>query len=273
MALTTTPINNDVHGVIRPRRKRLINKPAVVVMDDTRPSTCSYHKHCLCILMDIYEKSSTMSKDTYHSKINQMAEIANSEIANSDQIFQTFCGMSFLDRYQDNVIITSAIQDLDKRISNSSWRVTQKLQDKCVKLITRMGTIENLSSFDADLISLLCLVCKSNDHCQIFYDFLLEIGRSIWPYLKRPLWHSEPFVDLVADVFETIGSKLEELYPKNFAVAWKVILTNLIMSKPVMSYYSRLRLLAVIEYKHSQWSLSSDVVEFYRNQYNEVRTS
>ena len=266
MALATTPM---VNGMIRPACKRRLEKPAVVVMEDTRPSTCSYHKQCLSVLMDIYEKSTTMSDEAYDSKMRKIAEMVTS--ANeSNTIFQTFCGISFLDRYQDTAIIACAMQDLDKRISNSSWRMEEKLKDKCNQLLTRMGTIENLSSLDADFICLLCQLCKSSNQYTVLFDLLLEIGKSVWPYLKRPLWNREPFVDFVADIFETIGKRLEELYSKKFCIAWKVIFENLVASKADMSYYSRLRLLAVIEHRHKKWTLPIDV-EFYREQI-EVRT-
>jgi hypothetical protein len=219
--------------------------------------------------MDIYEKSTTMSDEAYDNKIKKIAEMVTS--ANeSNTIFQTFCGISFLDRYQDNVIIACAMQDLDKRISNSSWRMEEKLKDKCNQLLTRMGTIENLSSLDADFICLLCQLCKSSNQYTVLFDLLLEIGKSVWPYLKRPLWNREPFVDFVADIFETIGKRLEEMYSKKFCIAWKVIFENLVASKADMSYYSRLRLLAVIEHRHKKWTLPIDV-EFYRERI-EVRT-
>lgn len=265
MALATTP----VIPMIRPACKRRVEKPSVV-MEDTRPATCSYHKHYLAILMNIFEKITSMPHETYDSNITKIAEMITCQ-DESDNIFKTFCGLSFLDRYQERPIIACAMQDLDKKISSISWQMTKKLQDKCSQLLTRMSMIENLSSQDADLILLLCRLCKSSDQSSPLFKLLLEIGRSVWPYIKRPLWHTEAFVDFVADIFETVGNRLEQLYPKNFGVAWKVICKNL-ATKIEMSDYSRLRLLAVFEHKHTNWRLPDDVREFYRKEYNEVST-
>ena len=269
MALATTPI---INGMIRPTCKRRVEKPAViVVMEDTRPSTCSYHKQCLSVLMDIYEKRSAMSRQSYDSQINKIAEMVNCE-SESNNIFQTFCGISFLDRYQEKGIFACALQDLDAKISTISWKMEWKLQNKCDQLVSRMGMINNLTLLDAEVICLLCRLCQTANQSSSLFKLLLEIGRSVFPYLKRPLWHSEPFVDFVADIFGTIGNQLEENFPKNFPIAWKVILKNLVSSKGEMSCYSRLRLLIVIEQRHRKCSLTGDVLEFYRKQYNEVRT-
>ena len=266
MALATVPIAS---GVIPPVSKRRLEKPEViVVMEDNRPSTFSYHKQCLCELIDIYQKSKTMTNDVYDSKITKIVEMISCE-DESSAIFQTFCGVSFLDRCQDKEIIANALKNIDEKISNISWKMECKLQNKCDHLLTRMGMIENLNSSDTELICLLCQLCKTTNQNSVLLDLLLEIGRSIWPYLKRPLWHNEPFVDFVADIFETIGGQLEMLYPKNFCIAWKVILTNFISSNGKMSCYSRLRLLTVIELKHRRWSFSESLQEFYREQYNE----
>ena len=268
MALATVHLAN---GVIRPVSKRRIEKPEViVVMEDNRPSTCSYHKQCLCEVIDIYQKSKTLTNDLYGSKITKIVEMIGCE-DESNAIFQTLCGVSFLDRCQDKKIIANALKDVDEKISNISWKMEIKLQTKCYDLLTRMGMIENLNSSDTELICLLCQLCKSTSPNSVLLDLLLEIGRSIWPYLKRPLWRNEPFVDFVADIFETIGDRLETLYPRNFCTAWKVILKNFISSNGEMSCYGRLRLLTVVELKHRRWSFSETLLEFYREQYNEVR--
>ena len=271
MALAMT--SPFINGMIRSTSKRGIDKPAViVVMEDTSPSTYSYHKQCLCVLIDITQKHKEMTDDVYDSKITKIAEMITSD-GESNSILQTFCGVSFLDRCQSKAIIASALNEVDEKISNASWKLGVKIQDKCDDLLIRMSMIENLTSSDSELICLLCQLCKTANQNSGLLDLLLEIGRSIWPYLKRPLWHKEPFVDFVADIFETIGDKLEKLYPKNFCKAWKIILQNHVSSNGDMSCYSRLRLLNIIELKHRKWSLSGELLEFYEEQYDEVRTS
>ncbi|XP_028391863.1 uncharacterized protein LOC114516539 [Dendronephthya gigantea] len=265
MALATTPILNSM---IRPACKRRLEKPAVVVIDDTRPSACTYHKKSLSILMDIAKDHATISNNADSGQIMKIADTITCGKESND-VFQTFCGLSFLDRYQNKATIACSMHDLDRHIRKHSWQMEDQLHSKCNQLLVRMGTIENLSSLDADLICLLCSSCKSHNQNTTLFDLLLEIGRSIWPYLKRPLWHSEPFVDFVADIFEAIGGKLEELYPKNFNAAWKEILKHLVFSQDKMSNYSRLRLLAVFEHRHRRWCLPADVTEFFREQYDE----
>ena len=264
MALATTPM---VNGVIRPACKRSIAQRPVVIMEEAHLPTYVYHKQCLSILMDIYEKGTT-SGEAYENKIDKIAAMVKCE---NDSIFQTFCGVSFLDRYHEISLISFFMRDLDSKISTPLWQMNEKLRTKCFQLLTRMSMIENLSSLDANLICLLCHQCKTADQSSEFFDLLLEIGRSVWPYLKRPLWHNEPFVDFVADIFETIGDRLENMYPRNFSVAWKIICEILVSSKEDMSCYSRLRLLAVVEHRHRKWSLLGDAAEFYRKQYVEVR--
>ena len=265
MALATTPV---INGLIRPVCKRSIAEKPVVIMENAHLPTCVYHKPCLSLLMDIYEKG-TMSGEAYDSKVNKIAAMVMSK-DDANSIFQTFCGVSFLDRYHERPAISCMMQDSDSKISIPSWRMDGLLRDKCFQLLTRMSMIENLSSLDAELICLLCGQCKTANPSSEFFDLLLEIGRSVWPYLKRPLWHNESFVDFVADIFETIGDQLEEMYPRNFGIAWKIICEILVSSKGEISCYSRLRLLAVVEHRHRKWILPSDAVEFYKQQYSGV---
>ena len=263
MALATAPLlNRIVRPACKQRREKL-----VTVIETSAPGT--FHKNSMSVLLDIQEKYPTMSHEVYNYKIEKIADMVTCE-TDSCSIFQTFCQLSFLDRYQDKAIITSAMLDLDKKISRFSLQMAKHLKENSIELLKRLSMIENLTLLDANMVCLLCQLCKTSNQNISCVQSLLEIGRSVWPYLKRPLWHSDAFIDFFSDIFETIGYKLEEMYTNRFSIAWKIIHKNLVTSESNISHYGKLRLLGVVEYRCRNWSLPIEVVELYRKQYKEV---
>ena len=158
-------------------------------------------------------------------------------------------------------------------MSVPKWPMIDQLEQECFELLTRMCTIENLNSMDTDVICLICTLCRCDSDSNISLGkLLLEVGRSVWPYINRPLWNSDHFVDFISDILEAVGNHLERLFPKSFKVAWNVINKNLLGINNVdMSRYGRLRLLSVIEHKRRGWSLPAEIVEFYKSEYKGVR--
>lgn len=257
-----------VESMIRPAcKRRLQRKPSVVVVDDTRLPLNTFHKESMFLLMDIYEKES-MPKETYESKIAKMAELVSTH-EDTESMLKTFSHLSVLDRYRhgNREVMFSVMRDVDGKIKKSSLHLEKRFRQACVDLLERISTIENLDRLDADLVCFLCKSCKVDS----LKSLLGEIGRSVWPYVKRPLWTSEVFVDMVVDIFETIGKQLSELHPTNFMMAWDVIRRNFILSSSKLSSYSKLRLLSLIEFYRSGWRRSMEQTRWYRTQYdNEV---
>ncbi|XP_046842618.1 uncharacterized protein LOC124436693 isoform X2 [Xenia sp. Carnegie-2017] len=214
--------------------------------------------------MDIYEKES-MPKETYESKIAKIAELVSTH-EDAESVLKTFSHLSVLDRYRhgNREVMFSVMRDVDGKIKKSSLHLEKRFRQACVDLLERISTIENLNRLDADLVCFLCKSCKVDS----LKSLLGEIGRSVWPYVKRPLWTSEVFVDIVVDIFETIGKQLSELHPTNFMMAWDVIRRNFILSSSKLSSYSKLRLLSLIEFYRSGWRRSKEQTRWYRTQYD-----
>lgn len=263
MALVTRPVNPLPHAA----RKKSAHKTTVIVEEKCLDNQI-YNKEFSAILLDIHEKGGTISVN-HCGKIEKVSNSITDE-KESKTIFRTLCVLSFLDRYQDKPVINNVFCKLNDLISKPQWTMFHQLEKECSELLTRMGTIENLRSLDTDLICLLCTLCRLNSANPTITNLLFEVGRSVWPYVNRSLWDSEPFVDFVCDVLEVVGSRLEQLHPKNFKTAWKVIEKNLIGLHVSTTAYSRLRLLSVMEHKNQMWNLPEEVKGFYNQLYKEV---
>lgn len=263
MALVTRP----VMSLARPITGTAVEKSSVIFEEKT-VTAYSYHKPLLAMLIDISEKGD-LAGESYSDRIEKMAKLVTSE-KESRMFFQTLCAMSFLDRYQKRPVVVDVFDELDRKISNPQLTMFKQLEKKCFQLLTRMGTIENLRSLDTDLVCLLCTHSYRNLENTSLNNLLLEIGRSVWPYVNRPLWESEPFVDFISDILEVVGGRLECLYPKNFKIAWNVIRQSIIGVNTTLSNYSTLRLLSVIEHHQNMWSLPEKTKEYYKEQYKQV---
>lgn len=261
MALVTRPVLSLPHAA----RQKIAQKTTVIV-EEKCLNAHMYNKEFSAVLLDIHEKGGTISVN-HCGKIEKVSNSITSE-KESKTVLRTLCALSFLDRYQDTPIINNVFCKLNGLIMKPQWTMFHQLEEECSELLTRMGTIENLRSLDTDLICLLCTLCRWKSANPTITDLLFEVGRSVWPYMNRSLWDSEPFVDFVCDILEVVGSRLEQAHPKNFKTAWKVIHKNVIGVSTTA--YSRLRLLSVVEHKNRMWSLPEEVRGFYNQLYKEV---
>ena len=231
-------------------------------MEEKCHASCIYNKQCFSIVMDLYENGEIGSQ-SYLQKVKKIGLLVNS-MEESRKIFRTFCLLSFLDRYCNSPMIVQIFIDVNDCLHN--WPMLDQLKQECLQLLTRMTTIENLNSHDTEMMCLLCCLCTYGNTS--LSPLLFEVARSVWPYINRPLWTSEHFVDFICDILQVVGKQLKELHPKNFHTAWMVIYRTFIASN--VSDYSRLRLLTIIEHGQRNWNIPSEITELYKEEYKTV---